>query len=267
VADFKRVELALWALALTAALFMLVVTLDAAHHHGWLVVAVAAADLFVLARAAGSLARQVRAHSAFLRALPVRGDALVHGHRVRVLPGRAPGAFCAGLLRPRVYVSDGTLSAAADAELQAILAHEEHHRARRDPLRLLLARTVADAFHPLPPFASLAERETAVADLAADAAAVHAVGSASPLAAALDRFADGGVAPVRVDRLVGAAPAGTVPVVLLAAAGLALVASMAFEEPLFVGHHPAHEPSLLLAAFIPACLAARRAGAFLRPAT
>ena len=55
--------------------------------------------------------------------------------------------------------------------------------------------------------------------------------------------------------------------VLLAAAGVALAASMIFAQPLFVGHHPAHEPSLLLAAFIPAGLAAHRAGACLQPTT
>jgi Peptidase family M48 len=264
VGELTRVELALGALALTAVLLGLVGALDAVHHHGWIVALVAAAELLVLARAAGSLARQLRAQAAFLRALPVQGEVVVLGHRVRILRGRSPGAFCAGLLRPAVYVSEGTLQAAREPELRAILAHEEHHRARRDPLRLLLARTVADAFRPLPLFASLAERENALADLAADAAAVDAVGG-SPLASALDRFADGGVAPERVDRLVGEAPPRTVPVALLAAAGLALTAIAAFAAPLFLGHHPAHEPAILLAALVPACLAAQRAGACLRP--
>ena len=88
------------------------------------------------------------------------------------LPGRPLGAFCAGLLRPWCTSRRATLRCAGDAELHAILAHEEHHCARRDPLRLLLARVVADAIGPLPPFAALAERQAAVADLAADAAAV-----------------------------------------------------------------------------------------------
>jgi hypothetical protein len=214
----------------------------------------------VIARAGASLARQLRAQRAFTTRLPVVREAVVHGHAVRVVPGRRLEAFCAGLLRPAVYVSEGTL-ATGDAEVRAILAHEEHHRGRRDPLRLLCARMVSDALGPLPPFAALAQRETALADLAADAATVAALGDRAPLASALVRFE--AVAPERVDRLVGATRAVAIPSALLIAAA-AIVAGIAglVVTMLLADWHP-HETALLAAA-LPACLAARRAGASVR---
>jgi bla regulator protein blaR1 len=276
VAELRRLEIALGALGFTAALLVFVTALDAVHYHGLAVgpqLAVAALDAVVVLRAAASLARQLRAHRRFLRGLPVLREALVHGHRVRVVPGRAFQAFCAGLLHPAVYVSEGTLRAAGDAELRAVLAHEEHHRARRDPLRLLLARTVSDALRPLPLFASLARREAALADLAADAATVDRLGDRMPLASALARFDEvAGVAPERVDRLVAAAPPPTVPSALLAAAGVVLAGVAALAAPMLLGGwHPdltlpvSYEPLALIAAGAPACLAAHRAGICLRP--
>jgi Zn-dependent protease with chaperone function len=179
--DLRSVELALGALALTVALLVSVTALDALGYHAhalWDVhtlgsrgagaIAIGLLDAVVIARAAASVARQLRAQRRFARDLPLVGAATVHGHDVRVFTSAALEAFCAGLLRPAVYVSTATLREVGSAELRAILAHEAHHRARRDPFRLLVARALADAFRPLPPFAALAERQAALADLAAD---------------------------------------------------------------------------------------------------
>jgi hypothetical protein len=260
--ELRRVELALGALALSAIALVVLVAADAALHHAGSLPAIAAVVGVVAVRAALSLARQLRGARRLRRELPVR-PAIVHGYPVNVVPGRMLGAFCAGLLRPAVYVTEGTLRCAGDAELRAVLAHEEHHRQRRDPLRLLLARTVADAFRPLPLFATLADREAAVADLLADAAAVTAMGEARPLAAALARFDEhgAGVAPERVDRLVLATPPRTVSALLPVAAALAVAAIGAV---LLSGRHPDLEHAGLLAACLPALLAAWRAGACLR---
>ena len=67
--------------------------------------ALGAAVLIVTARAAW---RQIRAHRRFIRALPVRGPLAEHP-TVLVVDAAAPLAFCAGWLRPRVYVSTGVL--------------------------------------------------------------------------------------------------------------------------------------------------------------
>jgi hypothetical protein len=268
-----RLELALGVLGMTVAALAVVVALDVVHYHGLALepqLAFAVLDAVVIARALASLARQLRAQRAFLRRLPVLRTAVVHGHRVRVVPGPGLAAFCAGLWRPAIYLSEGAL-ASAEPELRAILAHEEQHRARRDPLRLLLARTVADALRPLPPFADLADREAALADLAADAAAVDALGDRTPLASAFVRFE--AVAPERVDRLVGTGPAQTISRALLAVAAATLAGIAALLAPmLLAGWHPdlalppLSEPLVLLLLCAPACLAARRAGTCLRPA-
>jgi Zn-dependent protease with chaperone function len=279
----RRLELALGVLGLTVALLAFIIALDAIRYHGLdlldlhahslVLIAIVLVDGVIIVRACASLARQLRARWAFLRALPV-SEALVCEHRVRVFPGRALGAFCAGLLRPAVYVSEGTLRATGEAELHAILAHEERHRRRRDPLRLLLARVVSDAIGPLPPFATLADRQAAIADLVADAAAVDALGDVSPLAAAFARFDERGVgvAPERVDRLVRQTPAETVPYAVLVAAAAVLAGIAALLAPMLLLHwHPdlvlpvSTEPAVLIAVCAPACLAAHRAGLCLRP--
>jgi hypothetical protein len=264
----RREELALAALGVTAAVLALVIVLDTIHFHGLALephLGLAALDAIVLTRALASLARQLRVQRAFVRRLPVLATRVVHGHHVHVLPGDELIAFCAGLRAPAVYVSEGTLRTAGESELRAILAHEEHHRARRDPLRLLLARVVADALRPLPPFAALAARQEAVADLAADAASVDSLGDRRPLAAAFLRFAT--VAPERVDRLVHTGPVRTVPLVLLAGACLAL-AGLAFSiGPLHGAVPHSYEGVVFVLLLVPACLAARRAGICLRPAS
>jgi hypothetical protein len=270
----RRAELALAAPALTAALLVVVIAIDVIHYHGFAFepqLALALLSVAILVRAAASLARQLRAQRAFLRRLPVVRQAVVSGHRVTVFEGPSLAAFCAGLVRPVVYVSEGTLRT-GDAALRAILAHEQHHRTRRDPLRLLLARVVSDALRPLPPFAALAEREAALADLAADAATVDALGDRSPLASAFVRFDS--VAPERVDRLVRTGPAETVsPAPLLgAAAALAGIAAIVLTMLLADWHPDLALPVpldtvALIAVCAPACVAARRAGACLRPAS
>jgi hypothetical protein len=54
-------------------------------------------------------------------------------------------ACCVGLLRPQVLVSRGLLAALPDAQVEAVLAHEQAHAERRDNLRgfLLYAATLA----------------------------------------------------------------------------------------------------------------------------
>jgi hypothetical protein len=261
MAELRRLGLAFDALALSAVALVAVVAVDAVLHHAQMLPLIAVVVGLVAVRGLVSLARQLRALHR-LR-LPVR-SAVVHGHAVRVVPGRMLGAFCAGLLRPAIYVTEGTLRCTGEAELRAVLAHEEHHRRRRDPLRLLLARTVADAFRPLPLFATLADRQAAVADLLADAAAVSALGEKRPLAAALARFDEhgAGVAPERIDRLAVPIPAHSVSAVLPAAAAVALAVLAALLLP---GRHPDAEHLWVLAVCVPAALAAWRAGARLRP--
>lgn len=168
--------------------------------------------------------RQLRAHRRLVRALPVAGP--LPGHpTVCVVEVATPLAFCAGWMRPRIYVSTGTLERLSESELRAVLAHEHHHRARRDPLRLAVGRVLCQALFFLPVLRPLHDRYGDVAELTADAAALEASGGAAgPLASAMLAVgatpAGGvvGISPERVDSLLGRPPAWRLPWLLLIAA-------------------------------------------------
>lgn len=93
-------------------------------------------------------------------------------------------AFCAGLWRPRLFVSIGAVAGLAVDELEAVLAHEDAHARRRDPLRGVVRRAAADVLF----FAPLARwwdrRRRLQAELIADRSAVRSAG-APALAGAL----------------------------------------------------------------------------------
>lgn len=140
------------------------------------------------------------------------------GGEVRIVPTPRAIAFCAGLRRPRVHLSSGTVELLDPRELEAVLAHEQHHVRRRDPLRMATRRLVERTLFFVPGVGSLARRLDELAEQAADEHAVRAVGGdVRPLAGALLRFdaagapAGAGISPARVDRLLGAAPRWSLP--------------------------------------------------------
>lgn len=61
-----------------------------------------------------------------------------------------PLTFCFGFLRPRICLSTGLNEILTRPQLRAALLHEEYHRKRFDPLRLLLAEAVSKALFLLP---------------------------------------------------------------------------------------------------------------------
>ena len=236
----RRLELALLLLAGSTALIALIVALDVLRfhlpallagrhappgHHDVALLTLAVGDALVVWRLGPSLWRQARAQR-MLRRLPVLDRRDVAGHAVTVVHDRRPLAFCAGLLRPALYVSDAAMARLGEHELRAVVEHEAHHARRRDPLRLVAAQTAADAFGFLPPLRGLARSTAALADLAADQAAVAAVGSRAPLAAAMLALQE--PAPERVDHLLGRPLArvasGVLAVAIVAAAALLVVA-------------------------------------------
>ena len=174
-----------------------------------LLLAFAALGAAVLVVALWAAWRQVRGHRRLLRLLVVERP--LPGHQsVSVIAGGVPHAFCAGWLRPRIYVSAAAVERLSDEQLQAVLAHEQEHRRRRDPLRLAVGRILCEALFFLPVLRPLHDRYGEVAELTADAAAVAAAGgSPGPLAAAMltfDAHTQGGgvgISPDRVDSLLG----------------------------------------------------------------
>jgi beta-lactamase regulating signal transducer with metallopeptidase domain len=160
--------------------------------------------------------------------------------RVTLVDDRAVYAFAAGLARPHIWLSSGLLALLDEAELAAVLCHERHHLRRRDPLRVLLARSLAHGLFFLPAAAGLRnlyleakEREADAAsganyDLAAALlklvqAGAHLPAGASLAAASLSATAG------RIQRLLGVeTPSGVLDRAMIQrlAASLALVAAL-----------------------------------------
>ena len=192
-----------------------------------LVLPLAGVALLSLTLGGRSLVRQVRGKRRFLARLQIVRAADVAGARVAVFESARPQAFCAGFLQPRIYLS--TAAAGLPVEhLDAIVAHERHHRRRRDPLRLLIARTLSEALFFMPALRRLTERYGALAELAADEAAVREH-DRSTLAAALLSFGEArnpavvvGIAPERVDHLLGRPPRWELPGSLLVGSAVAI---------------------------------------------
>jgi len=185
-----------------------------------LVFALGALGATVLARAIRSVYRAQRSSRTFIRTLgPCR--ALVDPLPARVIEDATPQAFCAGLLRPRIFISTGALDRLDDDELRAVLAHEAHHALRRDPLRLFLARVLADALFFLPVMRPLQRRYATLAEMAADEAAIGASGNPQPLASAMLAFGEldeallVGLSAERVDHLLGQPSNWQLPLFLL----------------------------------------------------
>ena len=129
-----------------------------------------------------------------------------------VVPSRRPHAFCVGLLRPVVVLSDGLIERLSEAELRSVLAHEHHHARRRDPLRRALVKAFCDGFWFIPALRPTARAQATVSELAADAVAMRSAG-AQPLASALLAFEDGersGPCGGRVRQLLGDGARGAV---------------------------------------------------------
>jgi Zn-dependent protease with chaperone function len=212
----------------------LTVTYPALNAAAAVLLALALLGAFVLITAVRETWHQLRASRHFLRRLPIVGP-LPDRPEVHVVDDPAPEAFCAGFLRPRVYVSRGALELLNANELSAVLEHEHHHRRMRDPLRLASARVLSRALFFLPVLHPLHHSYADLAEVHADRAALQAdANGRSALAAALLAFdatappGASGISPHRVDSLLGTPPRWRPPgvLVLLAIttlAGLAVI--------------------------------------------
>jgi hypothetical protein len=177
--------------------------------------AIAVASAVALARALRCVWREQR----LIRALPAIALAessyretvpSVPGVDVYVLRARWQGAFCGGVLRPRVVVTSELLDALDPAERGAVVMHELSHARTRGPLKLALGQVAVRSLFWVPVLRDLVDRYLLLTELAADRAAVAATSRAA-LAGALSQaletpklagsigFADHAAA--RIDRL------------------------------------------------------------------
>lgn len=124
-----------------------------------------------------------------LPAAPVAGGLAraagqAHVRRLALLEVDTPLAFCAGVWRPTVFVSQGLVRRLREQELLAVLWHEGCHARRRDPLRRAAYRSAADLLRPVAVVRWWTERRLDRTELLADRLALHEVG-APALAGAL----------------------------------------------------------------------------------
>lgn len=216
------------------------------------VLALAAIAAVAVSRGVSSALRQLLAHRGFLAALDITDRRSIGGTEISVVAGRNPQAFCAGHLRPAIYLSERALGL-SDEELAAVVAHEAHHQRRRDPLRLLVARVLTSALFFVPVLRQVGKRYEAIAELRADDAAAVEPEGRRALASALLAFESAGpavvgIAPERVDHLLGGRPRWELPLSLLlgslvAIGGLAAMAVVTSQA--MAG--AAISPSMLLA--------------------
>ena len=130
--------------------------------------------------------------------------------RLRCLAGTDLTAFCAGLLRPCVYVTTATAKLNTN-ELDAVLAHEAAHARRRDPLRRLLTRAAADVMFWFPLLRWWLRTHVENAEIHADKAAIEHAGRQGLAAAMLAAAAQppvavpamGGATETRIAHLLG----------------------------------------------------------------
>jgi uncharacterized integral membrane protein len=231
------------------------------------IVLLAVLGLVITARALTGAVRELQASRRFHRFLSGEQPQALHG--ALLIDDAQPRAFCAGLLRPRVYVSTGALALLDDAALGAVLTHERHHARRHDPLRLAAGRVLAQALFFLPALGDLVERQQALAELSADESAVNDLpANRSALARAMLTFsdtpADGGstgVDPVRVDYLLGDPPSWRFPALLCLVATSVLVllvtvavlaGQVASGSATLALPFLSHQPCILVLAAIPA---------------
>jgi hypothetical protein len=178
----------------------------------------------VTARALRGAAAEVSAARRFNRRLARAAGPHLRG--AIVLEDERPHAFCAGLVKPRVYVTSGALAILDELALAAVLTHERHHAHRRDPLRLATSRVFARAMFFLPALGALGREQAALAEMSADESAINSEpGHRSALARAMLAFTDAsnsgdsvGIDPARVDYLLGEPPNWRFPATMCAVA-------------------------------------------------
>jgi Zn-dependent protease with chaperone function len=174
---------------------------------GAILLALATLGASVVGVALRAIWRQRRDYQRFIAGVAVVGP-LERDPAVTVIADPQPRAFCAGYLRPSIYVSERTIELLGDDELDAVLAHEREHGRLRDPLRFAFGRVLGGALFFVPGLRPLYRRYADLAEVHADAAAVAEVGR-RPLARALLAFEAGGhpavagFAAERVDSLLG----------------------------------------------------------------
>ncbi len=167
----------------------------AAGPHEWLSLAAAASTFLAAASAVACFGRTLwlavdsswRARGLEQAAIPQELQEVASRlgvRRLRLLACATPVAFCAGALRPAVYLSRVAYEQLGPVELEAVLLHELDHALALEPLRRAAWRAAAEVGFFLPIVHWIRVRRLERSELRADRRALGRLG-AGPVASAL----------------------------------------------------------------------------------
>ena len=123
--------------------------------------------------------------------------------RIVFIQSPRPVALCFGFFRPRICLSSGLLELLSQRQIKAALFHEDYHRQRFDPLRLLLAEAIAGALFFVPIVREWHVTFKIKLELDADDHAIQKTDKAA-LAGALHRILSYGSSPTLLSSIVTA---------------------------------------------------------------
>lgn len=148
-------------------------------------------------------------------------------------------AFTYGLLKPRIYISKGLLSAMEPAEIKGVFLHELHHKRKRDPLKFFLLSMLKDSFFYLPVIASLAKGVRFSKECSADLAALRRMNEPYSLASAIVKAAGFNAKPLfassaltgsgakdRIHRLINGTPGSAAPRIRLKTVAISIIITL-----------------------------------------
>lgn len=131
-------------------------------------------------------AREVRISGRLTRGLsPGKTVGQADGVTYSVLPDATFQAFVVGLMRPRIWLSKGSLDVLGQAELRAVLFHEEHHRRTWAPMRTVAITAQIRTLGRIPAIRRLLDDRLALIETQADVFALRNGVTQSALARAL----------------------------------------------------------------------------------
>lgn len=97
-------------------------------------------------------------------------------------------AFCLGIRRPKIYVSNGLLAILSTQEMEAVLRHEQYHLNNRDTLTMLIA-SISEPLLPFFPLISdLLHNYRIEREIKADAEAIRGLGDEKHLISVLKKL-------------------------------------------------------------------------------
>lgn len=99
-------------------------------------------------------------------------DELNLNGKIDIVEDKNKFSFCYGLLKPRICLSSGFAKALSPDELKTVLLHESYHLKNRDPLKIILGKTISSMFFFIPILLDLQRHYVFIKEIAADEVAI-----------------------------------------------------------------------------------------------